>query len=92
MPVLAQVYEVVTAVGAAASNAEKSPLTSACVGMVIVELLAAATFGLLYRYVLGNDPRHALGFAGVLMLCAAVTVIRVRNPVGAAPVIPQEPV
>ena len=60
--------------------------------IVIPMLLAAATFGLLYRYVLGNDPRHALGFAGVLMLCAAVTVIRVRNPVGAAPVIPQEPV
>jgi maltose/moltooligosaccharide transporter len=48
--------------------------------IVIPMLLNAATFGLLYTTVLHGDSRNAISFAGLLLLCAAVTMIWVRNP------------
>ena len=46
-------------------------------------LLFAGTMTFIYEPVLGGDPRNALAFGGVLMLCAAVAVSRVKQ--GAAP-------
>ena len=48
--------------------------------IVIPMLINGLTFGPIYRHLLGNDPRHALGFAGVLLLCAAVSMIWVKSP------------
>jgi maltose/moltooligosaccharide transporter len=45
-------------------------------------LLFAATMPLLYRNVLGGDPRNALAFGGLLMLCAALAVLRVKSDRG----------
>ncbi len=42
-------------------------------------LLFAATMPFLYRPILGGDPRNALAFGGVLMLCAAIAVLRVKQ-------------
>ena len=47
-------------------------------------LLFAGTMTFIYEPVLGGDPRNALAFGGVLMLCAAVAVLRVK--VGGEPV------
>ena len=47
-------------------------------------LLFAGTMTFIYEPVLGGDPRNALAFGGVLMLCAAVAVSRIKQ--GAAPV------
>ncbi len=48
--------------------------------IVIPMLINGVTFGLLYNTVLGGDPGNAVGFGGLLMLCAAVTMIWVKNP------------
>ena len=47
-------------------------------------LVFAGTMTFIYEPVLGGDPRNALAFGGVLMLCAAMAVLRVT--VGADPV------
>lgn len=47
-------------------------------------LVFAGTMTFIYEPVLGGDPRNALAFGGVLMLCAAMAVLRVK--VGADPV------
>lgn len=48
-------------------------------------LLFAGTMTFVYEPVLGGDPRNALAFGGVLMLCAALAVGRVRQNVAHAP-------
>jgi maltose/moltooligosaccharide transporter len=47
--------------------------------IVIPMLLAALTFPLYYKPWLGGDARHALMLAGVLLFCAALAVLRVRD-------------
>ncbi len=47
--------------------------------IVIPMLLNAATFPFYYRPMLGGDARNALMLAGVLLICAAVAVLRVRD-------------
>ncbi len=47
--------------------------------IVIPMLLLAATLPLYYKAVLGGDPRNVLTLAGVLMLCAALAVLRARD-------------
>jgi maltose/moltooligosaccharide transporter len=49
--------------------------------IVIPMLINGLTFGWLYRHVLGNDPRNAVMFGGALLLCAAVTMVWVKDPV-----------
>ncbi|MFM5917800.1 MAG: MFS transporter [Novosphingobium sp.] len=41
-------------------------------------LVFAATMPFLYQPLLGGDPRNALAFGGVLMICAAIAVSRVK--------------
>lgn len=48
--------------------------------IVIPMLIYDLSFGPLYAWALGSDSRHAISFAGVLLLCAAVTMIWVKNP------------
>jgi maltose/moltooligosaccharide transporter len=53
--------------------------------IVIPMLLNAATFPFYYGPWLGGDARNALMLAGVLLVCAAIAVMRVRdNELGAA--------
>jgi maltose/moltooligosaccharide transporter len=52
--------------------------------IVIPMLLNGVTFGWIYNHLLGADPRNALSFAGVLLLAAAVTMLRVRDTRAAA--------
>ena len=47
--------------------------------IVIPMLLNAATFPFYYDPWLGGDARHALMLAGVLLVCAAIAVMRVRD-------------
>jgi len=47
--------------------------------IVIPMLINGLTFGWIYRHVLSNDPRNALMFGGTLLLCAAVTMIWVKD-------------
>ncbi|WP_309752307.1 MFS transporter [Novosphingobium sp.] len=42
-------------------------------------LVFAGTMTFIYEPVLGGDPRNALAFGGVLMLCAAAAVLRIRT-------------
>ncbi|NOU03117.1 MAG: MFS transporter [Novosphingobium sp.] len=42
-------------------------------------LVFAGTMTFIYEPVLGGDPRNALAFGGVLMLCAAVAVLRIKG-------------
>jgi len=42
-------------------------------------LIFAGTMTFIYEPVLGGDPRNALAFGGVLMLCAAAAVLRIKN-------------
>ena len=42
-------------------------------------LIFAGTMTFIYQPVLGGDPRNALAFGGVLMLCAALAVSRIRT-------------
>lgn len=46
-------------------------------------LIFAGTMTFLYEPILGGDPRNALAFGGVLMLCAAAAVLRIKS--GGAP-------
>lgn len=48
--------------------------------IVVPMLLIAATLPFYYDRLLGGDPRHVLTLAGVLLICAAVAVSRVRSP------------
>jgi maltose/moltooligosaccharide transporter len=48
-------------------------------------LLFAGTMTFLYEPVLGGDPRNALAFGGVLMLCAAIAVARVKQDAAHGP-------
>jgi len=48
--------------------------------IVIPMLINGVTFGLIYHHLLGGDSRNAITFAGVLLICAAVTMIWVKNP------------
>lgn len=47
--------------------------------IVIPMLLLAATLPLYYKALLGADPRNVLTLAGVLMVCAALAVLRARD-------------
>ncbi len=47
--------------------------------IVIPMLINSATLPLLYNSVLGGDPRHVLMLAGVLLMCAALAVLRVKD-------------
>ena len=51
-------------------------------------LINGLTFGWIYRHVLSNDPRNALMFGGALLLCAAITMIWVRDKQSAAVPVP----
>lgn len=42
-------------------------------------LIFAGTMTFIYEPLLGGDPRNALAFGGVLMLCAAGAVLRIRT-------------
>lgn len=48
--------------------------------IVIPMLIESLTMPLIYRPLLGGDPRNVLYLAGVLMLAAAVATLRVRLP------------
>ncbi len=47
--------------------------------IVLPMLLNGLTFGYIYRKFLGHDARNALVFGGVLLVCAAVAVLRVKD-------------
>jgi maltose/moltooligosaccharide transporter len=47
--------------------------------IVIPLLLNGLTFGWIYKHVLSGDPRNALMMAGGLLICAALTMIWVRD-------------
>ncbi len=53
--------------------------------IVIPMLIQTVTFPLLYRPVLGGDPRNALLMGGVLMIAGALATLWVREPRGATP-------
>ena len=42
-------------------------------------LIFAGTMPFIYEPVLGGDPRNALAFGGMLMLCAAAAVLRIKS-------------
>jgi maltose/moltooligosaccharide transporter len=48
--------------------------------IVLPMILNALTFGWIYHHLLSGDPRMAVGAAGVLLLCAAATMLRVESP------------
>jgi maltose/moltooligosaccharide transporter len=50
--------------------------------IVIPMILQTTTFGYVLEHFLGNDPRRAIGFAGVLLLiaCAATMLIKTTKP------------
>lgn len=48
--------------------------------IVIPMLINGITFGPIYHGLLGSDARSAVALAGILLLCAAVTMVWVRNP------------
>ncbi len=48
--------------------------------IVLPMILNALSFGWIYHHLLGGDPRLAIDAAGVLLLCAAVTMLRVKSP------------
>lgn len=51
--------------------------------IVIPMLINGLTFGWIYSHILGNDPRNAVMMGGVLLLCAAVTMIWVKDKASA---------
>lgn len=51
--------------------------------IVIPMLIEALTMPLIYAPVLGNDPRHAIGFASALMILGALATLRVALSVQA---------
>jgi maltose/moltooligosaccharide transporter len=52
--------------------------------IVIPMLINGLTFPIIYKYLLGGDARNAIMFGGVLLLCAAVTMIWVKDKHGEA--------
>lgn len=46
--------------------------------IVLPMMIETLVMPLIYRPLLGGDPRHVLALAGVMMLCAAVATLRVR--------------
>ncbi len=52
--------------------------------IVIPMLINGLTFGWIYGHILNDDPRNALMFGGGLLLCAAVTMIWVKDKQSAA--------
>ena len=50
--------------------------------IVVPMILQTTTFGYVLEHFLGNDPRRAIGFAGVLLLiaCAATMLIKTAKP------------
>ncbi len=52
--------------------------------IVIPMLINGLTFGWLYSHVLSDDPRNAVMFGGLLLLCAAVTMLWVKDSHAAA--------
>lgn len=48
--------------------------------IVLPMILNALTFGWVYHHLLGGDPRRAIMAAGVLLICAAATMLRVKSP------------
>ena len=51
--------------------------------IVIPMLINGLTFPLLYGALLGADSRNAMTFAGILLLCAALTMVWVKDPIKA---------
>jgi maltose/moltooligosaccharide transporter len=47
--------------------------------IVIPMLINGLTFGWIYTHLLSSDPRNAIMFGGALLLCAAVTMIWVKD-------------
>lgn len=47
--------------------------------IVIPMLINGLTFGWIYRHILGNDPRNAVMMGGGMLICAAVTMIWVKD-------------
>lgn len=50
--------------------------------IVVPMLIAGLTFGWIYRNLLDHNPEHAVMFGGALVLCAAVTMIWVKDARG----------
>ena len=47
--------------------------------IVVPMMIETLVMPLVYRPLLGGDPRHVLALAGVLMLCAATATLRVQT-------------
>jgi maltose/moltooligosaccharide transporter len=47
--------------------------------IVIPLLLNGLTFGWIYKHILGNDSRNAIMMAGASLICAAITMIWVKD-------------
>ena len=47
--------------------------------IVVPMLIETLTFGWIYRTFLGTNPTHAITFAGLLMVCAALATLRIRT-------------
>lgn len=47
--------------------------------IVVPMLIQTMTFGPILEHLLGNDPRNAISFAGVLLLIAALLTLRIRE-------------
>ncbi len=48
--------------------------------IVVPMLIQSLTFGTIYANVLGNNPNNAIMFAGILLLCAAVAMLWIKEP------------
>jgi maltose/moltooligosaccharide transporter len=48
--------------------------------IVVPMLIQTLTFGWVYKRVLGDDPTHAIMFAGVLLAVAAVAMAWIKEP------------
>jgi maltose/moltooligosaccharide transporter len=48
--------------------------------IVLPMLINGLTFGWIYAHLLGGTPQAAIGFAGVMMLCGAGTMLWVKSP------------
>ena len=47
--------------------------------IVIPMIIQTLTFGYILKNFLGNDPRNAITFAGVLLLVAAICTLLIKN-------------
>jgi maltose/moltooligosaccharide transporter len=48
--------------------------------IVVPMLIQTVTFGAILQNVLGNDPNHAITFAGLLLAVAAAAMTWIREP------------